>query len=139
MSSNTLRTGIGATEKPRKARGGAGPYRKGAEAERRAKKAYEAAGWHVTRSPQSGSAVDLLCVSKTRFTISQDMATYSASMIEWVQQKSSGYLRPAEKAAVIALADEFGGVPVLGWIVLNVLHRKNLLTGEFLEDLPCLR
>jgi Holliday junction resolvase len=130
MSSNTIRTGIGATQKPRKAKGGARPYRKGAEAERRAKKALEADGWFVRRSPKSGSAIDLLCVRHGEHVYSE---------VHWVQQKSKGYLRPAERNAVIELAGRYGGVPVLAWIVLNVLHRKNLLTGDFLADLPCPR
>jgi Holliday junction resolvase len=129
MGSSTLRTGIGGREKPRKARGGASPYRKGAVAERRAKKALEADGWFVIRSPQSGSAIDLLCV--------KGQSTHPLSWLQWVQVKSRGYLAPTEREAVVALADKYGGDAVLAWIEKNTLKRRWLKTGEMLEDLPC--
>jgi Holliday junction resolvase len=115
-------------------RGGASPYRKGATSERRAKKAYEAVGWHVVRSPQSGSAVVLVCVASNAYPGFDFL-----SSVHWVQMKSSGYIRPAEKEAVLELARQHGGVPVLGWIVKNVLHRRDLRDGGMLEDLPCAR
>jgi len=53
--------------------------------------------------------------------------------------KSKGYLRPAERKAVIELAEKFGGIPVLGWIEVNTLHLRDLETGEDFFGLPCPR
>jgi Holliday junction resolvase len=85
-----------------KRKGGAGPYRRGATHERLVKKAYEAQGYFVIRSPQSGSAIDLLAVSPK-------------GKIEWVQCKLKGYARPMEREAVISLAQTFGGTAILAW------------------------
>lgn len=47
------------------ARGGAGPYRKGAAFERKVQKHYEAHGWLCVRQPKSQSPFDLLATNKT--------------------------------------------------------------------------
>lgn len=115
-----------------KRRGGAAPYRKGAEHERRAKKAYEAQGFIVVRSPQSGSAMDLTCMRRN--------PSYGyTSTVDLVQVKSEGYLRPAERDKLVEVAKKAGAHPILAWIERGVLHRRDLETGDALEEFKAAR
>jgi hypothetical protein len=126
MGSSTLRTGIGDTEKPRKPRGGARPYRKGAAAERRVQRALEADGWLVTRQPKSQSPYDLMCV-------------HPLGLIDLVQVKSKPYLPPSERKVLEKMAFKWGCRAVLAWIETNTLRRRWLGEGEELVQLPCAR
>jgi Holliday junction resolvase len=123
MGSSTLRTGIGDTEKPRKPRGGARPYRKGAAAERRVQRALEADGWLVTRQPKSQSPYDLMCMDRVGY-------------VHLVQCKSKNYLTPSEKEALLRVANRWECFAILAWIEKNTLKRRHLTNGVFLEDLP---
>jgi Holliday junction resolvase len=114
----------GATERPRKPKGGAGPYRRGAAAERRVQRALEADGWLVTRQPKSQSPYDLMCI-------------HPFGMVDLVQVKSRNYLTPIEKTALIEVAYGWDCEAVLAWIEVNTLKRRVLTTGETLEDLAC--
>lgn len=86
-------------------RGGAAPYRKGAAHERLVKAHYEQAGWFAIRSPQSGSAIDILAIPPQG----------SDECVHWVQAKTNGRIRPHERQAVVELAERYGGVPVLAF------------------------
>jgi Holliday junction resolvase len=111
--------------------GGSAPYRKGARVEREIKAAYEAGGWFVVRSPQSGSAIDLLCVKKVASTGISPWRT----VVHFVQVKSRGYLRPAEKQAVVELAHSQGGLGILAWPEGKSVRRRDLRTGKELHEL----
>lgn len=107
--------------------GGASAYRKGAMIERVVKRAYEATGCFVIRSPQSGSAIDLLVVYPH---------THPPCGVHFVQVKSRGYLRPGERQDVIDLASTYGGEPILAWATASgPIHRRNLKEGVDIDDL----
>jgi hypothetical protein len=109
------------------ARGGARPYRKGAEAERRVQKALEANGYLVTRQPKSQSPYDL-------------MAMDESGCVHLIQVKSKGYLPPGEKDALVKLALAHPHcISVLAWIEKNTLKRCRLINGGTLADMPCPR
>lgn len=111
--------------------GGAAAYRKGASTERMVKKAYEALGCFVIRSPQSGSPIDLTVL----WPADHDADVFRT---EAVQVKSRGYLRPDEKNEVVALYMRYGCTPVLAWpekSTVGPIHRRNLFTGKEMEDL----
>lgn len=115
--------------------GGAGPYRKGAALERLVKRAYEADGWFVVRSPQSGSPIDLTCVPPLDLLAGGHR---HHERVHFVQVKSRGYLRPAERTEVITLAGAYGGLPVLAWLESSSapINRRDLLKGEELDQFP---
>ncbi len=96
-------------------KGGSGPYRKGAAHERLVKKAYEAHGYFVVRSPQSGSPIDLTCVDP-------------CGNVSFVQCKLRGYMRPAEKQEVIELARRHYAYPILAWGT-GPIYRLALVSG----------
>src|SRR3954470_24841453 len=101
-----------------KTRGGARPYRVGAEFERYVKAKYEQAGWPVVvRSPKSGSPMDLTCIRSEG----------SIPLVELVQVKRAGYMPPKERAILIELAASAGAEPILAWG--KPVRRKNLRTG----------
>lgn len=111
---------------PTKSKGGAGPYRKGAAHENEVARFFETLGYFAIRSPKSASPIDLLVVAPGH----RD----SPAKIYWVQCKLGGYMRPAEVAAVVGLADTYGGTPLLAGgrspIVITDLRTGNSL-GEF--------
>lgn len=117
--------------------GGSGPYRKGAAIERLVKRAYEKDGCFVIRSPQSHSPIDLLVVYPSTGVQSPMVPNGEYAPVHMVQVKSKGYLRPAEREAVIQLANAHGATPVLAWATPSgPIYRRNLNGGYDLETLP---
>lgn len=93
-----------------------------------------AAGALVVRSPQSGQAMDL-----TVLWPDPDAGKSIKIEVEprsWlVQCKLGGYMRPADREELIALADRYGCVPVLAG-GRNPVKYTDLRTGGSLEISP---
>lgn len=105
-------------------KGGAAPYRKGAQHEREVAGEVRAAGGFAIRSPQSGSAIDVLAVFEDGYL--------KGGTLWWIQAKLAGRIRPAERSDVVALAQRYGGVPVLAY-GRNPIRYRDLVTGEDIE------
>jgi Holliday junction resolvase len=109
-------------------RGGAAPYRKGAEFERKVQKAYEGLGWSVTRQPKSQSPYDLIAVQY------EEGAGYH--FVHLIQCKLAGKISKAEKEELVKVARVLNAVPVLVWKDGKILKRRNLLREFDMMDLP---
>lgn len=104
--------------------------------ERLVKRAYEAQGYLVIRSPQSGNAMDLTCLPPVSSTDTSRVDTHPDGCVQLVQVKSRGYLRPGEKAELLNLAQQHGCIPVLAWATATgPIYRRELIGGSDLAVL----
>ncbi len=86
--------------------GGAAPYKRGAAHEREVASFLRERGALVVRSPQSGQEMDLTALWPEVFI-------YEFPPAWLLQCKMGGYMRPAEREALIALAEKYGCRPIL--------------------------
>lgn len=85
-------------------KGGAAPYRKGAEYERLVQRHYEHHGWLVVRQPKSQSPFDLLAISPEPMAVKH-----------LVQCKLRGKIGKQEREDLVSLSHRFHFSPVLAY------------------------
>lgn len=90
-------------------------YSRGRNFEYRVEHHYQNKGWVVVRSAGSKGAADLIAARQGEIHI--------------IQCKIDGYLSPAEREQLKAVADEFGGVAVVAYRDKGKLCLSDLLTG----------
>jgi hypothetical protein len=128
--------------------GGRQPYKKGAAHENLVARAYREAGFPVVvRSPASSSEYDLVAVRTEHAKVGKGLlgepaleVGVSRTVVHLVQCKMGGYMRPAERESLKAIARQIGAVPVLAWggnarKGTGPIFRKDIRNGRELASL----